>query len=57
MTVSEAAKLLGVDDQTIRIGIRTGQLPIGFCVGNGRRKSYIIPNELFTKVTGKEVLK
>ncbi len=32
VTVKEAAKMLGVSQQFVRLGIRSGQLPIGTAV-------------------------
>ena len=44
VTVAQAAKELGLDPCSVRIWIKTGQLPIGRCIKRpgGRRASYLI---------------
>ena len=42
MTVKEAAKILGKSEQFVRIGIRTGRLPIGEAVKMSSRWTYYI---------------
>ena len=43
--VKEAAALLGVSEQYIRIGIQRGFLPIGSCVMISSKYTYHIPRE------------
>ena len=40
--VKEAAELLGVSEQYIRLGMQRGQLPIGSCVKMSSRYTYHI---------------
>ena len=40
--VKEAAELLGVSEQYIRLGMQRGQLPIGSCVKMSSRWTYHI---------------
>lgn len=54
--VSEAAAILGVSSQAIRIGIQTGTLPIGTAIKVKQRWNYVIPRERFEAfVTGKDL--
>lgn len=47
MTVKEAAAVLGVSEQFIRIGLQTGRLPIGYAVKMSSRWTYYIdPDKL-----------
>ena len=58
MKVSEAAAILGVSSQAIRIGIQTGKLPIGTCIKVKQRWNYVIPKERFEAyVSGKDLRK
>lgn len=43
--VSEAAKILGVSSQFIRIGLQRGTLPIGSAVKISSKWTYLIPLE------------
>lgn len=43
--VKEAAKLLGVSEQYVRIGLQRGWLPIGSCVKISSKYTYHIPRE------------
>ncbi len=48
ITVIEAAKRLGVDGETIRVGLRNGSFPVGCAVRSPTgRYTYIIPREAF----------
>lgn len=50
ITVKDAARILGCTEQYIRVGIRTGQLPIGAAVKvGGSRYTYRI---YLSKVAG-----
>lgn len=42
VTVKQAAKLLGVSEQFIRIGLQQGVLPIGAAVKMSERHTYYI---------------
>lgn len=42
VTVKEAAKLMGVSEQFIRIGLQRGELPIGSCVKMSSKWTYHI---------------
>lgn len=58
MKVSEAAAILGVSSQAIRVGIQTGTLPIGTAIKVKQRWNYVIPRERFESfVTGKDLRK
>lgn len=50
--VSDAARLMGVSEQFIRIGIRTGRLPIGEAVKLSSRWTYYISPKRFEDFTG-----
>jgi len=43
--VAEAASMMGVSPQYVRIGIQRGWLPIGTCVKVDKRWNYHIPRE------------
>lgn len=52
VTVTEAAKRLGVTALTLRWGIESHQLPFGECIDNTKRggnKIYIIPRPQFER--------
>ncbi|MDO4649162.1 MAG: hypothetical protein Q4B26_10980 [Eubacteriales bacterium] len=51
MTVREAAELLGTTEQSIRVGIQTGALDIGYCIKRSSQYMYIIPTEKFAQET------
>lgn len=52
MTVQEAADLLHIAPQTLRIGIEQGAFPWGTVV-RGKRKVYIIYRSKLEELTGK----
>ena len=52
MTVKQAAKLMGVSEQFVRIGLQRNRLPIGTCVKISKRYSYYISPSLFEQFTG-----
>lgn len=53
ISVSEAARLMGVSQQFIRVGMQSGKLPIGEAVQvTGRRWTYYISPKRFEKFTG-----
>ena len=56
VSIEEAASLMGVSQQYVRIGIQQGILPFGVAVrvGGGRYTYYISPKQ-FTEFTGIEV--
>ncbi len=43
---------MGTSEQSIRVGMQTGALNIGFCVKNSSVYTYIIPVQKFTEETG-----
>lgn len=51
ISVVNAAKLMGVSDQFVRIGLQKGVLPFGYAVKRGRWTYYISP-VLFSQYTG-----
>lgn len=56
ITVLQAAKLMGVDPQFIRVGIQQGVLPFGWAVMVGTKQySYYISPKLFYEYTGIKV--
>ena len=58
MTVEEAAVLMGVSKQFIRIGLQTGKLPFGSAIRiSGKKYTYYISPSKFTEFTGIEVKK
>jgi len=51
--VAEAAKLMGVSEQFVRIGMQRGRLPIGKAVQlSEKRWTYYISPKLFEEFTG-----
>ena len=52
--VSEAAKLMGVSEQFIRIGLQRGQLPIGHAV-KLKQWVYYISKPMLEAYTGKKM--
>lgn len=58
VTVQEAAELLNVSQQYIRIGIQRGWLPIGSCVKLSTKWTYHIPRErLNAYLEGRDIKK
>lgn len=54
--IREAAALLGVSEQYIRIGIQRGWLPIGTCVKLSNKWTYHIPRErLVAYMEGRDI--
>ena len=52
VTVKEAAQILNVSEQFIRIGLQTGKLPIGSAVKMSSRWTYHISEHLLDQYTG-----
>lgn len=52
ITVSQAAQILNVSEQFIRIGLQTGKLPIGSAVKMSSRWTYHISEHLLDQYTG-----
>lgn len=50
--VSDAARLMGVSEQFIRVGLQRGLLPIGQAVKLSGRWTYYISPKLFEDFTG-----
>lgn len=52
LTVKQAAKIMGVSPQFIRIGLQTGRLPFGTAVKMSSRWTYYInKKEFFAYIT------
>ena len=54
LSVEDAAKLMGVTGQFIRVGLQQGVLPFGYAVKRKRWMYYISPAK-FTECTGIEI--
>ena len=55
MKVAEAAKLMGVSQQFVRVSMQRGKLPIGTAVKlSDNRWTYYISEALFEQFTGKK---
>lgn len=52
ITVSKAAKILGVSEQFVRIGLQREQLPIGTAVKMSTKWSYHISPKLLAEYVG-----
>ncbi|MDO4649181.1 MAG: hypothetical protein Q4B26_11080 [Eubacteriales bacterium] len=57
LSVAEAADLMGVSAQSIRVGMQQGVLDIGYCFKNSSVYTYIIPVEKFKRATGIKVIR
>ena len=56
LSVEEAAALMGVSQQFVRVGMQQGILPWGYAVRvSGKRYSYFISPKKFTEHTGIDV--
>ena len=57
ITVAEAAKLMGVSQQFVRVGLQKGILPFGYAVQISKnRYTYFISRQKFSEHTGINVL-
>lgn len=54
ITIEEAANLLGVSKQAVRIMMQKKAVDIGIVVKSGNRKTYLIFREKLNKLVGKE---
>lgn len=53
MTVTEAAELMGVSPQFVRVGLQKGVLPFGYAVKMSKsRYAYFISKQKFSESTG-----
>ena len=53
ITVKDAARLMGVSEMFVRIGLQRGRLPIGTAMKmNGDRYTYYINRKQFKEYTG-----
>lgn len=53
MPVEEAARLMGVSPQYVRVGLQKGILPFGYAVQvSSKRYTYFISRQKFTEFTG-----
>lgn len=55
LTVKEAAVLMGVSEQFIRIGLQQSKLPFGVAVKTSSRWSYYINTTQFLRYIGAEI--
>lgn len=55
LTVQEAAKLMNVTEQFLRIGLRQNAFPFGYAVRMERQWRYFISRAKFEEYTGIEV--
>lgn len=54
ITIEEAANLLGVSKQAVRIMMQKKTVDLGIVVESGNRKTYLIFREKLNKLVGKE---
>lgn len=52
ISIAEAAELMGVSQQFVRIGMQRNKLPIGTCVKMSSKYTYYISPQLFEQYTG-----
>lgn len=55
LTTKEAAELMNVSQQFIRIGLQRGILPFGYAVKSSSKWTYYISPAKFTEYTGIKV--
>lgn len=55
LTTKEAAALMNVSEQFIRIGMQRNQLPFGYAIKNKSKWCYYISPTKFTEATGIKV--
>lgn len=55
LSTKEAAALMDVSEQFIRIGLQRGILPFGYAIKQTKRWTYFISAEKFTEATGIKV--
>ena len=53
VTIEEAAKMMGMSKQAVRLLMLTKKVDIGFVTGDGR-KNYVIFRDKLNKLMGKE---
>lgn len=53
LTVVEAATMLGITEQMLRVSMAQGLIDIGYVYGSGRRKTYVIFSEKVARLKGK----
>lgn len=49
ISVTEAAQMLSMTPQLLRLSMQRGQLPIGMVLGEGKRLTYVIYREKVEK--------
>ena len=54
VSIDEAAKVLGISKQALRIMMNKKAIDIGLVSGEGQRKTYIIFREKLNRLVGKE---
>lgn len=52
VTVKDAAQIMGVSEQFVRIGMQRGKLPIGTCVKMSSKWTYYISKPLVEQFVG-----
>ena len=52
LSINEAAKLMNVGSQFLRIGLQEGKFPFGWAVKTSTKWSYYISKSKFTEHTG-----
>ena len=52
LSIGEAAELMQVSQQFIRVGLQTGILPFGYAVKTSSKWTYYISPAKFTEYTG-----
>jgi len=52
ITVKDAAQMMGVSEQFVRIGMQRGKLPIGTCVKMSSKWTYYISKPLLEQFVG-----
>lgn len=56
ITIEQAARLMGVSKQFLRVGLQSGRLPFGYAVRiSSNRFTYYISPKKFTEYTGIEI--
>lgn len=50
LTVDEAAKMLNITPQMLRIAMQREKLQLGFVFGEGKRKTYVIYRDKVEKI-------
>lgn len=54
ISITQAAQMMGVSEQFVRIGMQRGILPIGSCVKMSSKYTYFIARERLNEYLGKK---